>query len=172
MEFDITTSTTDVATALHSKADDATQYETERGKPMPSKNHAILQGEIYFQLRTNYGRAHDILPEHELELVKRVVPDLCVFPKTERDWLHDTLRSMQPPLLAVEILSPRQLLDDILDKIDTVYFPSNVPSVWVVLPQAQSIMLFRKNQAAKTFANGLLKDDASGFEIDLDKVFA
>ena len=25
-----------------------TQYEKERGKPMPSKNHSIIQGNVYF----------------------------------------------------------------------------------------------------------------------------
>jgi hypothetical protein len=44
-------------------------------------------------------------------------------------------------------------------------------SAWVVLPPVESIMLFQPNQKTKTLNEGILKDAASGFEIDLDKVF-
>ena len=32
----------------------ASPYEIERGKPMPSKNHAFVQGNLYFHLRSMF----------------------------------------------------------------------------------------------------------------------
>jgi hypothetical protein len=31
------------------------EYEIERGKPMPSKNHAIVQSNLLFHLRLHFG---------------------------------------------------------------------------------------------------------------------
>lgn len=149
-----------------------TQYEQERGKPMPSKNHAILQGEIYYELRTQFGTQFDILPELSLDLVSgRATPDLCIYEKLTRDWRKDVIKTKEPPIMAIEILSPKQNFNDITDKINDIYFPAGVKSVWVVLPQVESFMLFKPNEKTNTYNEGIFKDDASGFEVDLDKIF-
>jgi Uma2 family endonuclease len=150
------------------------RYEQERGKPMPSKNHSIIQGNAYFELRNQYGDQFDIFPELSLDLIAGVpgaVPDLCIYDKTPRNWDDDVIKTKVPPLLAIEILSPRQAFDDITDKIRNIYFPAGMKSVWVVLPKVQSVMLFRPNQKAEMLNQGILKDAASGFELDIDKIF-
>lgn len=40
-----------------------TDYEIERNKPMPSLNHAIIQGNLLFQLNLKYQIKYSILPE-------------------------------------------------------------------------------------------------------------
>ena len=149
-----------------------TQYEKERGKPMPSKNHSIIQGNVYFQLRNQYGNQFDIYPELSLELTSGgAVPDICIYDKTPRDWQVDVVKTKNPPLLAIEILSPRQIFDDITDKISDIYFPAGMKSVWVILPKVESVMLFRPNEKTKTYNGGILQDTESGFELDIDKIF-
>ena len=149
-----------------------TQYEQERGKPMPSKNHSIVQGEMYYQLRNQYGAEFDIFPELSLDLVSgKATPDICIYKKTPRNWKKDVVKTKEVPLLAVEILSPKQNFNDIVDKIEDIYFPAGMKSAWVVLPQIESFMLFKPNEKTKTFNEGIFKDAASGFDIDLDKIF-
>ena len=168
--------TTDSAPEVQPTVDNLDmQYEQERGKPMPSKNHSIIQGNAYFELRNQYGNQFDIFPELSLDLIlgePGAVPDLCIYDKTPRDWDNDVIKTKVPPLLAIEILSPRQVFDDITDKIKNIYFPSGMKSVWVVLPKVQSVMLFRPNQKTEMFNQGILKDEASGFELDIDKIFS
>lgn len=146
--------------------------ELEIEKNMASKNHARIQSRLAKMLNVQYDENFDIYTEFEIELLeKRVIPDLSIYPIEPSDWKNDVIRGDTAPLLAIEILSPRQAFNDITDKIHTIYFPSGMASVWVVLPPVESIMVFKPNQKTQTFNEGLLKDAASGFEVDLDKVF-
>ena len=148
------------------------QYEQERGKPMPSKNHSLLQAETLFELKLQYGNQFDVFPELSLELVSgKATPDLCIYEKTPRNWKVDVIRTKQPPLLAIEILSPKQNFNDIVEKIEDIYFPAGMTSVWVILPLIQSIMIFKPNEKTKMFNEGVLHDNTSHFDLDLDKVF-
>jgi Uma2 family endonuclease len=171
MDFETTYSTTPIETQSSENSFEV-QYEQERGKPMPSKNHAILQMEIGFELKMHFGSKFDIFPELSLELsTGKAVPDLCIYEKTPRNWQVDVIRTKEVPLLAIEILSPKQSLSDIVDKINSIYFPAGMKSVWVILPPAESVMVFKPNSKTHTYNEGILKDDASGFELNLDKIF-
>ena len=166
------TTTEAVSEALSTVISLETQYEQERGKPMPSKNHSIIQGNAYFELRNQYGKQFDIYPELSLDLTSGgAVPDICIYDKTPRDWQVDVIKTNNPPLLAIEILSPRQVFDDITDKINQVYFPAGMKSVWVILPKVESVMLFRPNEKTKTYNGGIMQDTASGFELNIDNIF-
>ena len=171
-----------MATATYSKEEEITVYEpvtdidihyqTERGKPMPSNNHSYLQLEIGFQLKVKYNSEFDIYSELSLGLsAGKAVPDLCIYPKRLQDWQRDIVRRTDAPLLAIEILSPKQAFDDIVDKIQDIYFPSGVLSAWVIVPSAESLILFQPNKKPTSFDKTIVKDTASGFELDLNLVF-
>ena len=146
--------------------------EPEIEKSMASKNHARIQSRLAKILSVQYDESFDIYTEFEVELIgKRVIPDVSIYPIEPSDWLNDVIRGNSVPLLAIEILSPRQAFNDIMDKIHNVYFPAGMKSVWVVIPPAEVIMIFKPNKKTKTFDEGVLKDAASGFDIDLGKVF-
>ena len=148
------------------------QYELERNKPMPSLNHARIQASLVWLLTTNYRKEYDILSELTIDFpVKPAVPDVCIYPITPADWQNDVIKRVDIPLLAIEILSPRQIFDDIIDKIQKIYFPAGMASAWVVLPSVQSVMIFTPNAKPQMFTSGIMRDAASGFEIDLDKIF-
>lgn len=146
--------------------------ESEISKSMSSRNHAKIQSRMAKILGNQYDENYDILTEFEVELLgKRVVPDVCICPYEPSNWQHDVIRGAELPLLLVEILSPRQAFEDIMEKIRDIYFPAGAKSVWVVLPSTESIVVFKPNIKPQTFNQGILKDATSGFEIDLDKVF-
>jgi Uma2 family endonuclease len=146
--------------------------ESEISKSMASRNHAKIQSRMAKILGNQYDENYDVLTEFEVELVsKRVVPDVCICPLEPSNWQNDVIRGSELPLLLVEILSPRQAFDDIMEKIRDIYFPAGAKSVWVVLPSAESIMVFKPHSKPATFSQGILKDATSGFDIDLDKVF-
>jgi Uma2 family endonuclease len=157
---------------LSEAADFEVQYQTERGKPMPSYNHAFLQLEIGFQLKVKYNSEFDILSELSLDLSSgKAVPDLCIYTKKPQNWQRDIIRLKDAPLLAIEILSPKQAFDDIVDKIQDIYFPAGVLSAWIVVPSAESVILYKPNEKPESFTKTMVKDSASGFELDLNLVF-
>src|SRR2546428_1341296 len=107
-------------------------YEQERGKPMPSKNHGIVQTNITVEFAKH--KEYRVMSELSLELNGRpLTPDLSVYPRRPVDFRHDTVCRTDPPLLVVEILSPTQGLLGVMDKIEA-YLQSGVKSCWVVNP--------------------------------------
>jgi Uma2 family endonuclease len=168
----VTTYSKDEEMPLSEAADFEVQYQTERGKPMPSYNHAYLQAEIGFQLKVQYKAEYDILSELSLDLSSgKAVPDLCIYPKKVNNWQRDVIKYKTAPLLAIEILSPKQAFDDLVDKIQDIYFPAGVLSAWIVVPSAESVILYKPNEKPETFNKTIVKDSASKFELDLRLIF-
>lgn len=49
------------------------------------------------------------------------------------------------PILAVEILSPNDTLEEINEKIDG-YLAAGVPLVWIIDPRRRTVMIYRPDQ--------------------------
>lgn len=47
----------------------------------------------------------------------------------------------EPPITAIEILSPRQAMEEVIQTARKIYFANQVKSVWVVMPSLRSIAL-------------------------------
>lgn len=155
-----------------SEIDVEEQYKKERNKPMPSKNHSRIQRRLVRILDNAYGEEFDVFPEYELELLgKKTVPDVSVFPFEPSDWENDELRSKVPPILAIEILSPKQASGVLSKKIRTNYFKAGVKSAWIVFPDLKNITVLHPDGNIQTYYRGILKDVEAGFEVDVDEVF-
>src|SRR5437870_11520975 len=77
-------------------------YEEERGKPMPSRNHAGIQVNLIVEFAKD--REYRVYSELTLEFEGRpYTPDLSVYPKEELDLRHDLVKRTDAPLLVVEI---------------------------------------------------------------------
>ncbi len=88
-------------------------YEIERGKLIPSKNHGIIQGNIYFNFRVKYADTYEIVPELSVIINDREkVPDLAIFRDIEYTPGRDEVKVLDIPLGVIEILSPKQSLAD------------------------------------------------------------
>ncbi|WKN43717.1 Uma2 family endonuclease [Tunicatimonas pelagia] len=118
------------------------EYELERGKPMPSTIHSLVQGNLVYLLKANYNKTYHILPELSLDTPEKPsVPDIAIYPKFEIDWRNDTIKRNDVPLATVEILSPTQSLDELVEKAHR-YFQSGVSSCWIVLPSMKAIAVY------------------------------
>ncbi|MDX2128482.1 MAG: Uma2 family endonuclease [Chloroherpetonaceae bacterium] len=147
------------------------QYELERGKPMPSKNHSLVQSNLLYAL-SDYRTKFSILPELSLEFSGQVyVPDLCICEKMKIDWLNDETKLTTAPLTVIEIASPSQGYEVFEEKLKG-YFLNGVKSFWLVNPFLQSIALFTPNeQKPQVISTGLLTDEVTGIKIPIEKVF-
>jgi Uma2 family endonuclease len=147
-------------------------YELDRNKPMPSKNHAIVQSNIGFEVQLNYREIYRVMSEVKLDVRsgKDIVPDLAIYPRFAFDPLHDEVKMTEMPLCAVEILSPSQTNDELVEKV-VKYFSLGVKSCWLVIPTFQIVSVFSDASTQRTFFKGELHDEVLDIKIDLDKVF-
>lgn len=143
------------------------EFQTE---DIMSYNHSKITYRLAKTL-SRYDEQYDILPELEFELqYGRVKPDIAICKQGKIDWLRDIIRPSTPPLLAIEILSPRQALSDLTDKALDVYFPSGTTVVWIIIPHFKQVTVMTPNhQEIVTF--GKLIDKNTGIEIPLESIF-
>ncbi len=136
-----------------------------------SLNHSRLIHRISVALLP-YEDQFDILPELEFELsTGRLKPDVALLPRQRYDYERDLLRVAEPPVTAVEVLSPTQAFDALVLKIKNCYLPAGVQSAWLVLPTVQMVYVFLPNQAPQVFTTGTLHDPATGVEVQLADIF-
>lgn len=147
-------------------------YELERGKPMPDLNHSIIQRRLLLRFDRRYENRFMILPEINVKLLKRErVPDLAVYPPLAFNPRQNQLVMTKLPICAIEILSEMQKLSDLMTKNDE-YFEAGVLSYWLVLPQLQSIYVFHSADEYNIFTRkDILKDKVLDIELDLSEIF-
>lgn len=153
--------------------DASTEYSKERNKPMPSKNHALIQMLLGYLILKNCFEKYTVYSELKLELFEKpdLVPDLCVYPKQEKDFHNDTLAMKEMPLIAIEIMSPSQSNEEILANIGR-YFQAGVKSCWMVIPPLEAVIVYSTiHQYSFYSSSQVLKDSVFGIEVDLHEVF-
>lgn len=148
------------------------EYEIERGKPMPSKNHAIVQANLLLAIQPKYASRFRVLPEINLDLPERErVPDLAIYRSVEFTPGADEVRMTEVPLSVIEILSPQQSITDLMVK-RSEYFAAGVQSYWLVLPDLLSIYVFYSAEDYDVFAKQeVLHDRKLEIELGLGEVF-
>lgn len=146
-------------------------YEADRRKPMPSKNHAFIQMRISGSLFSRYASQFTILPEVRIDINDTdYTPDICVYPLIPFDSRHDAIRMTELPLTAIEILSPTQSVEELVAKFE-VYFKAGVRSGWLVQPALQTIFLLTPDNKIAVFHDEPLTDPTTGIDINLGDVF-
>lgn len=148
-------------------------YELERGKPMPNLTHGAIQANLIFELKLNYGSGYRIASEVALATVPDgTTPDIVVYPKKELNFINELARQSEAPLLTIEIQSPSQSNDEMIDKAG-VYFAFGVRSSWVVFPALQGVAVYSAPGVYQFYhGDDTLKDPNLNIEINLEKVFA
>jgi len=146
-------------------------YEIERGKPMPSENHGIIQANLIFELQLNYRKQYRISSEVSLRLDGwSSTPDIRISYKMKADFRRDRTQITEPPLGVIEIVSPSQSVQDQYNKA-VQYFEAGVKSVWLVIPPIQAIVVYASPDDYETFDAGMLTDKVLTISISVDKVF-
>ncbi len=136
-----------------------------------SVNHAKIMHRLSVAL-DRYTEYYDVLPELELSLNgKPIQPDISVYPRLPEDWDNDILLYTQPPIIAVEIQSPRQATTDITTKMNSIYFPAGVQSVWIVIPPLRLVFIQTPDGRKVTFTNGVIQDPVTNLEVPFNAIF-
>jgi Uma2 family endonuclease len=91
------------------------------------------------------------LSQFEIKSKNELIPDISVYEDTPLapDPLDDILRVSQIPNLAIEVLSPKQMISEILGKFKA-YFALGVKSCWLVVPALKTVTVYSKDHF-KTF---------------------
>lgn len=147
-------------------------YEIERGKPMPDKNHAFVQGNFLIQLFLKYNTLYRALPEVNLDLpIRERVPDLAIFPPMDFVADENEIRMRQVPLGVIEILSAKQDLTELMIKCSE-YFSAGVKSYWLALPALKTIYVFYSPDEYVIYSGkDILQDKKLNIELDLVDIF-
>lgn len=145
--------------------------ETYQSEDIMSLNHSRLINRIGVAL-DRYDDAYDVFPELELNLsTGKCKPDVSIYTNLPIDWLNDTIFYSQPPIVAIEILSPKQALTDLTDKALKQYFPGGVQVVWLVIPTTRIVQIMLPDASIQTWSSGVVKDPITGMELDLGYLF-
>lgn len=154
-----------MATLLYNETE---EFHTE---DIMSLNHSRIAYNLTKALFP-YDKEYDILPELEFELLNgNVKPDISVCERQLINWKDDIIRLSNPPIIAIEILSPRQAFTDLTDKAFKIYLPAGVKSVWIIIPAIEMINVLELNKPVRTYTEGLLIDESTGIKIDVLQIF-
>ena len=157
---------------METLAPEISDYELEHGKPIPSLKHAVIQGNLIQSIRTQLGTDYLVLPELSLLLNgQKIVPDVSVFPRAALDLTVEQITVSTAPRTAIEILSPTQVIAELLEKAAR-YFAAGVQSYWLVVPELRAVAVFSEPGKYKYFYNGqTLTDSVTGAEIVVSQLF-
>jgi Uma2 family endonuclease len=144
-------------------------YELERGKPMPSFIHGITQTNMLVALSQH--KAFTIGSEITLDLKPKATPDILIFKKRQVNFQRDEKRVSEMPLTVIEILSGTQGMDNFDEKLQR-YFDAGIQSVWIVQPFIKTIAVFLPNEEPQVFTKSdELHDPVTNISIKLDEIF-
>ena len=136
-----------------------------------SYNHSRLIHRISVAL-DRYEDQYDVLPKLELELsTGKCKPDISVFPKLPEDWDNDIIFYSHPPIIAIEIQSPKQATTEITKKMNETYFPAGVQSVWIIIPPLRLVFIQTPDGQKTTYTQGTIQDPGTDIEVAFDILF-
>ena len=112
-----------------------------------------------------------------LKTKEELKPDVCLYETAsgypEPDPPDDVLRVSQMPSLAIEIISPKQSIDDILSKFKA-YFALGIKSCWLVTPAFEAITVYSEFKNFKLFdvrRDAEVIDEVLDIHLPLGKLF-
>jgi Uma2 family endonuclease len=159
----------------------AVEDEIEEVDDMGSFNHGYIQARLVVLLdRTGtYTLVNELsldisgidLSRFDLRTKNEVKPDISLYPRRGLSRPTDILRMSEMPLLAIEILSPKQGTYEILEKFKA-YFELGIKSCWLVDPAINTVTVYSSIDHWQTFSNGEVIDDTVGLRLAIDEIFA
>jgi Uma2 family endonuclease len=152
--------------------------EEEEFDDMGSYNHSLVQGNLAYLLRQ--AGKYSVFIELSLDtssldkdefpyITNELIPDICLYPK--RTTLpYDILRVTEMPLLAIEVISPRQGSLGLIEKF-RAYFALGVTSCWLVDPALNIVAVYSSPTEHRIFAEEVVLDEQLSIEIPLAEIF-
>jgi Uma2 family endonuclease len=126
--------------------------------------HSLVQSNLNFFLRQRYQKLF-VWPEQRVRTIpghRCRIPDVCV---TLDDPGIDVFDS--PPFLAIEILSQRDEMTDVLEKL-AEYQEFGVPHIWLIDPRRKKAFTYEASRLNEVATAALTADQ---IELPLDEIF-
>ena len=148
-------------------------YELERGKPMPNAIHGSIQANLSFELKLRYRDTYRIMSETSLATQPDgTTPDVVIYPDFTLNYDGEPAKRTDAPLVCIEIQSPSQSLEQMVDKT-IIYFAFGVQSCWIVAPAVKGVFVYdRPGHYSFFYEDDFLLDPNTGFELPLPAIFA
>ena len=130
--------------------------------------HSRIQANLVHELR----KLKEFALYTELSIVvedRKCKPDVCAYPFQEIDWKHDVIRTEEMPILAIEIVSPRQTIQDVVNKIE-IYLKEGIGSCWLIIPYPRSITVY-VGKGEQNFTTDSVLDKRLDLRIPLSDIF-
>ena len=110
-----------------------------------------------------------LLPELTLDIDNGLTLDVSVFSKNQikLDFLRDVVKCNEMPLLAIEIISPKQNIQDVLEKAVGLV-KAGVKAVWTIEPYGRTIFVTTE-QGENINHEDIVESE--GIKVDFSKVF-
>jgi len=136
----------------------------------PSYHHAYIAGNLSAVF--NSPKKYSVFSELTLQIgEKDFIPDICLYSRRKISYgSGDITRMTEMPLLAVEILSPTQGSQEILDKFG-IYFGAGIKSCWLVIPISHCVIVYSGMEKYQTFYTGDIIDSVLDISIPIDEIF-
>jgi Uma2 family endonuclease len=100
------------------------------------------------------------------------IPDVCAYPKQPINFVEtDQVRVDELPLMIMEIVSPTQTIQEVLEKFP-IYFQAGIRSCWLVVPQTTTITVYTAPNQGHIFHAGEVVDPVLNIRLPLDQIFA
>lgn len=143
-----------------------------------SYNHAMTQTNLGFLLKRlgNYSVFTELSLDTSAVVLENVPrrdetrPDVCLYPKRSLSRPFDILKMSEMPLLTIEILSPRQGIQEILEKF-AIYFARGVQSCWLVDPITAIVAVYSSLQERTVFSADEVVDEKLGIRLPFAEIF-
>jgi Uma2 family endonuclease len=151
----------------------------EESYDMGSYNHSYLQTRLGKLLDSDkYTAFSDLsldvstfdLSQFKFSVKEELKPDVCLYPKRKFHRPNDILKMSEMPLLAIEILSPKQGSYDILEKFK-VYFALGIKSCWLVEPAIETVAVYSSLDKRINFVRDKVVDDILGIQLPIVEIF-
>jgi Uma2 family endonuclease len=162
---------------------DLVKLTEEELKEVGSINHSIVQAKMAGMLLNDerFTPAVELsldasqidLSQFGLKTKEELKPDISLY-QGRRELCNpdDILKMTEMPLLAIEVLSPKQTIDELLVKFKA-YFALGVKSCWLVTPAIRAIAVYSQPNQFKTFGMNDTEviDEVMDIQLPVQKVF-
>ncbi|MFO1428886.1 MAG: Uma2 family endonuclease [Candidatus Competibacteraceae bacterium] len=140
----------------------------EHVEAMPSLNHSYICLQILRQLILD--ETIEPLPALTLDIANGITPDISIFSKGQvyPNLFHDVLKCQEKPVLAIEVVSSSQTIQEMLEKA-TQLIKAGVKTVWTVEPYSRSVFVTTPTEEQLFHGE---KVESEGIKVDFSKVFS
>ncbi|HET9321320.1 MAG TPA: Uma2 family endonuclease [Bryobacteraceae bacterium] len=131
-------------------------------------DHSDVQSSILHYVRTHYKKRvwAGVAVRIQLRKTRFRIPDVTIMLGAKP--AESIIR--QPPVIAVEVLSPDDRAGDLEEKIND-YLAFGIPYIWVINPETRRAYI-HTSAGSHEAKGGVLRAESSGIEVPLSEIFA